>query len=81
MPHVSVTIAGRHYRMACDEGQEEHLMRLARDIDSRILDLRGAFGEARRRTANEDTRHGHSLGPVRARQPVGAGGGRAGRRE
>ena len=40
-----------------------------------------AFGEARRRTANEDTRHGHSLGPVRARQPVGAGGGRAGRRE
>ena len=45
MPHVSVTIAGRHYRMACDEGQEEHLMRLARDIDTRILDLRGAFGE------------------------------------
>ncbi|MBB6306300.1 cell division protein ZapA [Xanthobacter tagetidis] len=45
MPHVSVTIAGRHYRMACDAGQEEHLMRLARDIDTRILDLRGAFGE------------------------------------
>ena len=45
MPHVSVTIAGRQYRMACDEGQEEHLIRLAHDIDSRISQLRGAFGE------------------------------------
>lgn len=45
MPHVSVTIAGRQYRMACDEGQEEHLVRLAHDIDSRISQLRVAFGE------------------------------------
>lgn len=45
MPHVSVTIAGRQYRMACDEGQEEHLVRLAQDIDSRISQLRVAFGE------------------------------------
>ncbi|MEP9354022.1 cell division protein ZapA [Xanthobacter sp. KR7-65] len=45
MPHVSVTIAGRQYRMACDEGQEDHLIRLAHDIDSRITQLRGAFGE------------------------------------
>ncbi|MFG1347921.1 cell division protein ZapA [Xanthobacter autotrophicus DSM 431] len=45
MPHVSVTIAGRQYRMACDEGQEEHLIRLAHDIDSRISQLRTAFGE------------------------------------
>ncbi|BAF86505.1 cell division protein ZapA [Azorhizobium caulinodans] len=45
MAHVSVTIAGRYYRMACDEGQEEHLMRLGRDIDARINQLRGTFGE------------------------------------
>lgn len=45
MPHVSITIAGRPYRMACDEGQEEHLIRLGRDIDERIGHLRGAFGE------------------------------------
>lgn len=45
MAQVSVTIAGRYYRMACDEGQEEHLIRLARDIDSRIGQLRTAFGE------------------------------------
>lgn len=31
--------------MACDEGQEEHLIRLGRDIDERIAHLRGAFGE------------------------------------
>ncbi|OYX82441.1 MAG: cell division protein ZapA [Azorhizobium sp. 35-67-5] len=45
MAHVSVTIAGRYYRMACDEGQEEHLMRLGRDIDARINQLRSTFGE------------------------------------
>lgn len=45
MPHVSVTIAGRQYRMACDEGQEDHLIRLAHDIDGRIGHLRSAFGE------------------------------------
>ncbi len=45
MSHVSVTIAGRQYRMACDEGQEEHLVRLAYDIDTRISQLRAAFGE------------------------------------
>ena len=45
MPHVSVTIAGRVYRMACDDGQEEHLLGLARDLDQRVEQLRGSFGE------------------------------------
>jgi len=45
VPHVSVTIAGRPYRMACDEGQEEHLIKLGREIDERIVQLRAAFGE------------------------------------
>lgn len=45
MAHVTVTIAGRAYRMACDDGQEEHLTRLAQDVDARIDQLRGAFGE------------------------------------
>lgn len=45
MAQVSVTIAGRQYRMACDEGQEEHLIRLARDVDARVGQLRTAFGE------------------------------------
>jgi cell division protein ZapA len=45
MSHVSVTINGRQYRMACEDGQEGHLMRLARDLDQRIEQLRGRFGE------------------------------------
>ena len=29
MSHVNVTINGRQYRMACEEGQETRLLRLA----------------------------------------------------
>src|SRR5258708_31226726 len=45
MGHVSVSINGRQYRMACDDGQEHHLARLAHDLDERIGKLRGTFGE------------------------------------
>lgn len=45
MAQVNVTINGRNYRMACEDGQEEHLMQLARDIDEKIEELRGNFGE------------------------------------
>src|SRR5580700_6117485 len=45
MSQVSVTINGRQFRMACEDGQEAHLMELARDLDSRIEGLRGKFGE------------------------------------
>ena len=45
MPEVNATIAGRHYRLACDDGQEEHLQALAKDIDMRVIDLRRKFGE------------------------------------
>jgi cell division protein ZapA len=45
MATVTVNINGRNYRMACDDGQEEHLTRLAKDLDQRIAQLRGDFGE------------------------------------
>ncbi len=45
MAHVSVTINSRQYRMACDDGQEHHLARLAHDLDQRIAHLRTTFGE------------------------------------
>ena len=45
MAQVSVTINGRQYRMACEDGQESHLMRLAKDLDLRIDELRAKFGE------------------------------------
>jgi cell division protein ZapA len=44
MSHVSVTIHGRQYRMACEDGQEDHLVRLANDLDKRIEQLKGSFG-------------------------------------
>jgi cell division protein ZapA len=45
MSQVTVTINGRQFRMACEDGQEGHLMRLAQDLDLRIDKLRGNFGE------------------------------------
>src|ERR1700674_288585 len=45
MSQVSVTINGRVYRMACDDGQEDYLVRLARELDLRIQQLRETFGE------------------------------------
>ena len=45
MNHINVTINGRQYRMACEEGQEPRLMRLAESLQQRVEDLRGKFGE------------------------------------
>ena len=45
MAHVTVTIAGRSYRMACGDGDESRLEGLAAMFDGRIEELRGAFGE------------------------------------
>lgn len=45
MAQISVTINGKSFRMACDDGEEEHLEGLASRFDGWITDLRGAFGE------------------------------------
>lgn len=45
MGHITVTINGRQYRMACEDGQEDHLVSLARELEGRIERLRGSFGE------------------------------------
>lgn len=45
MSHVNVTINGRQYRMACEEGQETRLLKLAESLESRVENLRGKFGE------------------------------------
>jgi cell division protein ZapA len=45
MSHINVTLNGRQYRMACEEGQEARLLRLAENLESRIQSLRGKFGE------------------------------------
>jgi cell division protein ZapA len=45
MSQVNATIAGRQFRLACEDGQEEHLQVLAKNLDQRIIDLRAKFGE------------------------------------
>ena len=45
MAEVTVTIAGHPYRMACGEGEEQHIVGLAADLDRRLAALRAHFGE------------------------------------
>ncbi len=45
MPSVSVTINGKSYRMACDEGQEAHLQELAASFNQYVEHLKNSFGE------------------------------------
>ncbi|QLF71189.1 cell division protein ZapA [Peteryoungia desertarenae] len=45
MAQVTVTIDGKAYRMACEEGQEDHLTSLATDFDRYVTHLKAQFGE------------------------------------
>ncbi len=45
MPHVTVTVNGKNFRMACDAGQEDHLIGLADRMNEAIEGLRETFGE------------------------------------
>ncbi|RIX98761.1 cell division protein ZapA [Aureimonas flava] len=45
MPQIAVTIDGKTYRMACGDGEEEHLLALGAGLDERVTRLRGSFGE------------------------------------
>ena len=45
MAQIVVTIAGKSYRMACGDGEEEHLRGLAGLFESRIAEMRKSFGE------------------------------------
>ncbi len=50
MGEVAVTINGRNYAVACDDGQEDHVARLASYIDKRVAELAetvGQVGDAR----------------------------------
>ncbi|MCM2290905.1 cell division protein ZapA [Allorhizobium sp. BGMRC 0089] len=45
MAQVTVTIDGKAYRMACEEGQEQHLIGLATEFDRYVGHLKHQFGE------------------------------------
>jgi len=45
VPEVNVEINGRKYRMACEEGQQKHLIGLAERFNEHVEQLKGAVGE------------------------------------
>jgi cell division protein ZapA len=45
MSTIAVLIAGKNYRVACGDGEEEHLTHLASLYDEKIEEMRRAFGE------------------------------------
>jgi cell division protein ZapA len=45
MPEVNVEINGKKYRMACEPGQEEHLLGLAGEFNARVEQFKQVFGE------------------------------------
>lgn len=50
MSEIDLTINGRAYTIACDDGQEEHLQLLASHIDEKVGELAqsvGQIGESR----------------------------------
>ncbi len=45
MAEISLTINERSYDVACDDGQEGHIRKLAEHIDERVRDLAGTVGQ------------------------------------
>ena len=45
MGQVTVTINGRDYDIACDDGQESHLTKLSEFVDNRLKELIAAVGQ------------------------------------
>ena len=44
MSQVTITVNGRTYKLACDDGEEQHLLKLAAHLSSHVDELRGSFG-------------------------------------
>jgi cell division protein ZapA len=45
MAQVTVSIGGRSFRLACNEGEEEHLQGLALQVDAKFGAMHNSFGE------------------------------------
>jgi cell division protein ZapA len=45
MAQVTITIDGKQFRMACEDGQEPHLEGLATHLEGRVKMMRESFGE------------------------------------
>ena len=42
-PQVMVNIGGRSYRLACNPGEEQHLLELAKFVDGKIGEMHNSF--------------------------------------
>lgn len=45
MPQVAISVNGRSYQIACDDGQEAHVLRLGKYVDNRVKELVAAVGQ------------------------------------
>lgn len=45
MAQVDITINGRNYSIACDDGQEDHLLRLGEYVDKKVVELVSEVGQ------------------------------------
>ena len=45
MSQITVSITGRKYEIACDDGQEAHLTRLSQYVDRRVNELVASVGQ------------------------------------
>ncbi|MQA64463.1 MAG: cell division protein ZapA [Alphaproteobacteria bacterium] len=45
MAQIKVHINGRSYDVACDDGQEEHVLRLGRYVDKKVGELANQIGQ------------------------------------
>jgi cell division protein ZapA len=45
MPQITLTINNTPYQFACQEGEQDRLMELARTIDARVAQLASALGQ------------------------------------
>lgn len=46
MAHVTVTVNDKSYTLACDDGEEEHLAKLVRQIDRHVVGLKSEGSKA-----------------------------------
>jgi len=44
MANIDIQVAGRHYNVACREGEQEHLQSVAAMVNQRALDAGAALG-------------------------------------
>lgn len=45
MGQVTITLNGRTYKMACDDGQENYLLGLVGQVDGHVESLKSSFGQ------------------------------------